>query len=317
MFLSNYNNNTLLIFIILFIIWLVLLFLIYKQNKKLISTILLFLSLFFVIINIFEIKWWYDTKIEKIKWWKIVFVLDVSKSMDTIDVKKDYAQVSRLTLSKWIIENFIIKNINDYWLLLFAWDSLETIPFTNDIWIFTTILNWVTTDSVFVKWTNLNKVFENLNTFFTPENDIWLVVLLTDWWEEQLSIDNKLLDNLQSKWIEFLIIWVWTTWWSRIPIWFDYNWTQLYKTYKWLELVSKLNKNELKRISNKYNFSYVDISDFSNYSNIESLINEYLKKVEISKNISYRVDYTRFFIMFSFIFFILFLLSDNFLWRRK
>lgn len=318
MIFSNINNLTLTIFILILFLWAYFLYRIYKKNNNKISNFLLFFSLFFILINIFEIKWWLKSKVENIEWWKIVFVLDISKSMNSIDWINNNVSISRLELWKKIVDSYISENLNNnYWLIIFAWESLEVIPFTNDFSIFKTILYSINNTSISKNWTNLNTVFDSLNNFFIGDKEWWLVVILTDWWDEKIDISNEKLKKIIDKWVKISIVWIGSENWAKIPIWNDLSWKIIYKTFKWQDVVTKLNKQELESVSNEHHFEYTDISNFDNFSKINEFITKNINLLSMKKNIDYRTDYTRLFILISFIFFILFLIFDNFIWIKK
>jgi len=279
--------------------------------------IFLFFSFFFLIINLFEIKWWYNTKLENIKWWKIVFVLDVSKSMNVLDIWGDNIKISRLNTSKWLIEEFIKNTDNTYWLIVFAWEALEMLPFTSDIWIFKTVLYWLSNNNISKYWTNLNSVFESLLSYFSSNNDWWLAVIFTDGWDEYIDTSSDLIESLNNKWVKIVLIWVWTKQWWKIPVWKDFFGKNIYKIYNNKIVISKLNNKELTNISTKYNIDYINISNKNDIKKVNDIITKNINKVNMEKNINFRVDYTRLFIFISFLFFLTYLITVNISWRKK
>jgi Ca-activated chloride channel family protein len=313
----NLNFSTIIIFILLFIIWIVFLFLIYrKSNNKWI--ILLFLSFLFLIINIFEIKWWFNENIEKIEWWNIVFILDVSKSMNSLDIKNNNKYFSRLNTSKDLIKNYISKNSNNnYWLIIFAWEALEVLPFTSYFDIFNTILFWINNSNISKSWTNLNSVFDSLENYFVWNNIWWLAVIFTDGWDEKISINDEQLLSLKNKWVKIILVWVGSEKWAEIPIWKDLFWMDIYKLYNWEKVITKLNNNELNNISKNNNIDYIVLDNINDFDKINSYITKNINLIDIEKSINYRLDLTRIMILISFIFFILFLIFENIIWRKK
>jgi hypothetical protein len=168
----NFNYLTLFLFLVLLIIWSIILRLIYFKQKNKFSVIFLFISLIFLLINIFEIKWWYKNSIENVEWGKIVFVVDVSSSMDVQDIQDNRTFFSRLWASKEIIKKYIIKYINNnYGLMIFAWETMEVLPFTNDVDIYNTVLFWINNTNISKLWTNLDSVFSSLENYFVSEKD--------------------------------------------------------------------------------------------------------------------------------------------------
>lgn len=288
-----------------------------KQKNKL-SVLFLALSLFFILINIFDIYWWLKKWTENIEWWKVVFVLDVSTSMDVQDVKNNNNFISRLWASKDLIQSYISKYINNnYGLMIFAWETVEVLPFTNDADIFNTILFWVNNTNISKVWTNLDSVFSSLENYFVSENDWWLVVIFSDLWDEKITIDKNQLELLKSKWIKILLVWVGSENWWRIPIWKDFFWMDVYKVYNGREVVSKLNISGLKNISQKYNIDNIILNDMKDFDSISNYITKNISLIDIEKSIYNRLNLTHTFIFISFLFFILFLYTENLAWKRK
>lgn len=317
MIFSNLNYISFLIFLLILIFFIIELILIYKKNKN-ISILFLFFSILFLLVNIFQIKWWYNSYIKSINWSKLIFVLDVSKSMNVEDINYKNKKISRLNLSKKIIDSYIWNNINnEYWLIIFSQDAFELIPLTSDIHTYKTVLNTVSSNSILNSWTNINSVFESLNNYFISNMDWWSVVILTDWWDENINVNKNLIDNFKNKNINISVIWIWTKQWWYIPNLSNQSWKIEYKTYNWNLVLSKLNEDNLKNFCDINDFYYNYISNYDENDKIYDFINKNINLINIQKNIDYRTDYTRFFILFSFVFFVLFLLFDNFIWKRK
>jgi hypothetical protein len=318
MILWNFNPFSLFLFIILLLIWSILLRLIYFKQKNKISVIFLFISVIFLLINIFEIKWWYKNSTENIEWGKIVFVVDVSSSMDVQDIKDNRTFFSRLWSSKEVIKKYITKYINNnYGLMIFAWETMEVLPFTNDIDIYNTVLFWINNTNISKLWTNLDSVFSSLENYFVSEKEWWLVIIFSDLWEEEINIDKEQLNLLKNKWIKILLIWVGSDNWWKIPIWKDFFWENVYKVYNWQEIISKLNTSELKRISNQYNLDYIIFDNMNNFDDISDYITDNINLIDLENSTYNRNDLTRLFIFLSFMSFILFLYTENFIWKRK
>ena len=314
----NLNNLLVIVFVILLLSWWLLLWWIFKRDKKKINVILLFCSFFFILINIFEIKWSFINETETVDWWKIVFAIDVSKSMNTEDIKSSRWFNSRLDSVKELINSYITDyRNNEYWLIVFAWEALEVLPFTSDIWTYKTVLYWINNWNVSKYWTNLNSVFESLNNYF-PENGEWgLAVIFTDWWDEEIDISKDLINSLIDKWVKLVLVWTATESWWNIPIWTDFFWRKIYKKYNWEYVVSKLNKRILKSLRSKWDIGYTEVSNNDSIEKTINYISDNINLVNLEKNINYRFDFTRVFIFISFCFFVLYLFISNFSWRKK
>ena len=313
----NFNTLSLIVFSSLFLIWWIFLFRLIIKWKKL-SILFLLLSFLLVILNIFEIKWWFNENIEKIEWWNIVFVLDISKSMNSLDIRNDSMISSRLDISKNLIYDFISKSIyNNYGLIIFAWESLEVLPFTSDIDVFSTILFWVNSSNISKFWTDLNSVFYSLENYFIWNDFWWLAVIFTDWWDDVININKQQLLSLKNKWIKIILVWVGSNKWIWIPVWKDFFWRDIYKTYNWKKVITKLNYDELNKVSDINNIDYIVLDDVADFNKINSYITKNINLIDLEKSMIYRYDLTRIMILISLLFFILFIIFENFSWRKK
>jgi len=318
MILQNLNYITIIVFIILLFLWGAILWWLYKRNNNKISIIFLLLSFLFLIINIFDIRWWFKDEFKEVKWWNVVFVMDVSKSMYAKDIRHEDIFSSRLNWTKDFIKNYISNYTNNkYGLMIFAWDAAEILPFTDDISIFNTVLYSLDDKNIWKTWTDFNSVFLSLTNYFSEDKDWWLVVILSDLWDEKIDYNKKLIEDFKSRNINFVIIWVGTTKWARIPVWKDFFWWDLYKKYNWKEVITKLNDTELKRMWTDLGIDYIHLNNYSNFDNIISNINKSVNLLDIEKSLNSRITYTREFIFISFIFFILYFISDSVLWQRR
>ncbi len=286
----------------------------FENNKKsFFAEIFLSISLIILLFSIFGIKYSSDKIVNNTEGLDIVFVLDVSKSMNTTDI--DWK--TRLNLAKKMIANYIWNNLNNrYWLIIFAWDAVSSSPLTTDYSTFITFLESI-------DYRNLNKQGSNFSKwillaskrFAKDENNSKVVILISDWADSDSQIDYKKIKKIakDSK-INFFTIWIWTEAWWKIFEWFDVWWEKVFKTYKWKYVITKLNKKNLKNISNSLWWKYFMAE---NKNSLERL-NIYLQDLEkniISKWIwNNKKDFSRIFAIISFIFFLLYL---GFSWRVR
>lgn len=184
----------------------------------------------------------------------IVFLLDVSKSMDVKDVS--YDTISRLEYAKKFISNFVWANGgNNYSMYIFAWKTENISPLTNDSNWFLTNISSLTTNSITVWWTDIwGAINEIINDY---SNDNWMknIVIISDGWDEweNTNFSNITIPNN----FKAFSIWVWSIEWWYIPDWVSIWWNQSYKSYNWELIVSKLNEDSLKQIAKKWNWTYV------------------------------------------------------------
>jgi len=312
MIFTNINILTKLLFLIIIIIISYYIFYSFKKQNKILPSIFLSISILLIGINIFQIKWNIKNDLDQKHFGsKILFALDISKSMRALDYKDWEFFVSRLNMSKNIIYN-LLKKQDEYWLIIFSWESLEILPFSQDIWLFKTIVSWVDDKNVSKYWTNLWELFLSINDFFTEENKWWIVVVFTDWWDGGESLDTNLINNFKKKNIKIIFVWIWSKKWSYIPNWKDFFWNIIYKTYRWEKVITKLNEKKLKNISDKYNFDYFEFNNIGNIDDLSDFISKRLELVWIKNDdFTNAYDFTRLISFLSFVFFILYLIFNT------
>lgn len=290
-----YNLNILVI--ILIIIFLIIgVFFIFKKNIKFLKIILFLISFLFLILWIN----WFNNLENK----KILFVFDTSESMKVEDISEWNIYISRLELVKNTINKYIDYNKNnEFWLVLFSWDAVEVLPFISDKSFFTKTINSVNTDYISKKWSDLMRVFDLIPDYFWDENKTWEVFIFTDGWED---LDYSKLEKYNNKNIKTTVFWVWTSKWWEIPNWKDFLWRQKYLTYNWEKVISKLN-SDLEKIWNLSNINYKNLDS-------ENVLYNYFSYI---KNNLFFSNLKDLFILFSFLFFILFIFIDKFLWTKE
>lgn len=87
-------------------------------------------------------------KENRLKEWNIIFLLDISNSMNVKDVFYGGHLLSRLDLAKKIIENNVAEIDKNFWLILFSNKFDYFIPSTKDKESFKTYLNTVNTNTL-------------------------------------------------------------------------------------------------------------------------------------------------------------------------
>jgi len=316
MYLENLNFLQFFIFVFFVIILITYIYYWYKKQKNILSLSFLIISTLFILVNIFWIKTSFNISKQTKIWWKILFVMDVSKSMNTIDINDKNKLISRLDFTKNIIKNYVsFNNKNKYWLSIFAWESIELLPFTSNYWMFLKLLNWVNNDNISKNWSELVWVFESVLDYFWSE-DNWTVVIFTDWWDDKIEVLKDTVNKINSKKINVFLVWVWSLKWNYIPEGYDVWWDLVYKRYNWKKILSKLNNSNLKKISNKFGFDYYKIDDKKKLAKLEKEISLTIEKNTIINDSNNRVYLTRFLVFLSFIFFILFLIFDKLVWKK-
>lgn len=316
---TNINIISTLIFTLVIIIVLYIFLLSYKKQvllnlnfKKLsvskyffIKYLFLLLSFFILLISIFWPKW--DISIiDKNEWIEIVFVLDVSKSMNVADISNDDTY-TRLDFAKESIWNFVTNNKNNkYSLVIFSWDAVSSLPLTNDINIFLSVLNNVDYRNLISQWTNFTKAFElAFNRLSYSTNNSSAIILISDWWEKE---DLWNLENLwNNKKVEVYVAWIWTEKWWKIITWIDVFGRLNYQKYLWEFVLSSLNSSNLEYISNFFSWKYIRLDSYEDINKFSSYMKNIEKKI-IENNLSFKSDLSRELTKISFILFIWFLI---------
>ncbi len=317
---TNINFLSVLIFIIL--LWIII-FLAYKKyyaqinfNKryKLLSSknnfyikyIFLIFSLIILLTGIFGIKYLGDNIQGENKWIDVMFVLDVSKSMNVADISDSNYSYTRLDVVKKSIWDYVVNNdFNRYWLVIFAWDAISTIPLTTDSDLFLTMLSGVDYRNLTVQGSNFGKALDLwINRFVWDWSRSKALVFISDWWDDwdEVNISSNISDD-----IAYFVVWIWTKKWWKIIKATDAFWRPIYQKYKWNYVISKLNLDNLRDISSSLNSDLYELKKVWDLSKINSWL-EKLEKKAITKNSKESLNsFSRVLAIFSFMFFIMFL----------
>lgn len=337
MYFSNLNIFWVSIFLLLFLIVIYFFYVNYKKQliinntfKKLskfkyfyIKNIFLLLSFFTILLSIFWIRYWTEKSTNSTYWIDIVFVLDVSKSMNVADIKDENSYITRLAFAKNSIKDYVLNNINNrYWLVIFSWDAVSSVPLTTDKDIFLDILDSVDYRNILIWWSNFSKAIELwINRLLFSDDSSKALIFLSDWWENW-DIDNKQLKNLNSnKNIVYLFAWIWTESWWKIIIWKDVYGRYSYQKYNGDYVVSKLNEDNLKNIANIFDWKYIKFEQKSDINKFKNNLLEIENKIIETNFIWTRLDFSRYLSIISFVFFniylFLYLFEDKFYFFNK
>ena len=316
------NFQTLIIFLFLLWFFSVLIYFYFKKikntkilifkNRTFVKEYFLIISFVLVLFTIFSPKYWELKSSWESKWIDVVFALDVSKSMNVADIKDSHYNYTRLDIIKQAISRFVVKHIeNRYWLVVFAWDAVSSVPLTLDHDVFLTILKWVDYRNVFKQGTDIKQALKlALNRFNYNDNRSKAIVLITDWADKDYIVDTNYLKSLKRKYknVKFFVVWVWTDKWWMIIKWRDPFWDIVYQKYKWRYVISKINRTNLRLIAWALDAPYIEINNVNDLLKLNKYFSSLQKKVlEYSSNWE-KNNLIRFFIILSFIFFNLYLL---------
>lgn len=296
----------------------------FNQNYLLISSskyfylkyIFLILSFLIIWFSLFEPLFWQKKITLEAKWIDILFTLDVSKSMNVADISDWKRSFTRLNSAKNSIANFVNNHKEDrFWLVIFAGDSISTIPLTTDHNIFLTFLKWVDYRNLTKQWTDFKKAISmSADRFLKDSKRSKVVVLISDWGDRDEDLDLDYIKQIkkQKEWIAFSIVWIWTNKWWKIITWEDFFWRISYQIYNWDYVISKLNSWTLEDLATSLDWKYFKINDKKDLLKLNSEI-ENLKKETIWKDEFWeKNNIWRFLSFISFFFFALFLLFYSF-----
>ena len=323
MIFENLNTLSFLMFLLLNVFFVVLFFLFYKKREKLkskyvllfnqnknfyIKYIFLFFSFFVLSLSLFEIK--VETEIMKTySNVDLVFTLDVSQSMNSLDYKKDSNQISRLDHSKEFIKKYIRENPeNRYSLVIFAWDAISVVPLSENHSHLLWSLVSIDYKKVLKQWSDLQKAINSsLDRLYSsnPDNKK-IMILLSDGGDKTSTKINEFDEgNLSS-----FVVWVWKKTLSKIPIGINAFWKIIYKRYNWKYVETNLNEKSLKDIASEINWIYSSINNFEHknsfsFNDISSSSWEYENK-----------DFSRILSIIWFLFFLIYLIFPFNKWKK-
>ncbi len=273
-----------------------------------IKYIFLLLSFIILLFSIFWIKYQLNEENNVEKWIDMMFILDVSKSMNVYDINN----YSRLDIAKQSIYNYVINNnSNRYWLVIFAWDAISTIPLTDDHSIFLTFLEGVDYRNLLVQWSDFNKALTLWIERFNYEKDrSKAIVFISDGWDLEDKIVYSDINDIVKKWewISYFIAWIWSEEWWKIITWTDLFGRYTYQEFNWKIVISKLNEKNLENIASATKWKYLKISDIKDLEKLDKYIKN-LEKKALKTNIYWNKNsINRVLSIYSFIFFLIFLI---------
>ena len=336
---TNLNFISVLIFFLL--IWIIFLlfrknFSIQKQINKIFSKLwtwsffyiknfILFLSILIIFFWIFWVKYWDKIIKNESKWVDVMFVVDVSKSMNVADIDDWNYSYTRLDLVKKSISNFVANHLEDrFWLVIFAWDAVANVPLTTDHDVFLSFLDWVDYRNLVKQWSDFEKAVQLwVERFKSSSKDrSKVMIFVSDWWDEEDNPDYSSIKEIWEwvKWIKFFVAWIWTDKWWKIITWQDFFWRISYQKYKWQYVISAINESNLKNISSALWWEYLKIEDFWDLKKFNKEIWKLEKKV-LKQNVNWeKADFWRNLAFISFFFFAIYLILYFFeerIFRKK
>lgn len=259
--------------------------------------------LFLFVLLILNPSFWISEQDKKNISYEIVFWIDNSLSM----LAKDWEEENRFQRAKNKISE-IINSINwEFWLLEFSWESFISIPFTTDKTTFFTILEKTEINQNWKSWTNFKSIKKNISRIFNLKEDKDKILILLSDWENQVEWN---FEDLKKNKIYIVTIWFWDENWSKISLWKDEFWNEIFKKYNWEEVFSKLDEEFLEKISEKTWWKYFFEKE-NNSEILEFIRKNFEKKIILEKEIEEK-KYFQFFAFLIFILIIVEIFLNNF-----
>lgn len=291
----------------------------FNKNFKLLSSsksfyikyIFLILSFFIILLSIFWIKAWDKVSKNANNWIDMTFVVDVSKSMNVADINDSEYAYTRLDVVKDAIAKYISSHTqNRYWLIIFAWDAISTVPLTTDLDLFLTFLDNVDYRNLTKQWSDFEKALSLwVDRFNYSEDRSKAMIFISDWWDPEDSINRDNIKNISKKVksINYFVAGVWTNKWWYIINGRDIFGRYDYQKFNWEYVVSKINKSNLKDIASALWWEYLEVNKVSDLSKLNKSIDK-LEKNVINTDVNWaKSDFWRVLAMISFVFFMVFL----------
>lgn len=223
-----------------------------------IKHIFLSLSIAFLILSLWSTLLTTDNNWKDSSWEKLVFVLDVSQSMNVADVENG----TRLKKAKNFIYEWLTKYEGyEFALTIFAGESQRVLPFTHDISLVATFVEWLDSSNIIEQWTDINAALETALLSFS-EDEVWgSIIILTDGSDDTIHISESIRKQIFQDEIQIFFVWIWSEKWAYIPSW---DFFEPYKIYEGQRVISRLNTLALESLAQELWWEYHEnISDIS------------------------------------------------------
>jgi Ca-activated chloride channel family protein len=231
-----------------------------KESKKYINnyifaSVISCLTLLFLFFILFEFRVFFaddNSNFDNSKN-EIVFLLDVSNSMNANDVAVSDTKISRLNAAKKCMNSILENTYNsNFGLVIFAGQAKTIIPISQDKIFAKQILETIETNFITNQGTNIElgidaaiQCFSNTSQSQTTQNKT--IILLSDFENHNGNIESAML-NLKAKNIVIEAIGFGTESGSKIPIGND----EFLKEFNGRDVITSLNIAILQEISKNY-----------------------------------------------------------------
>ncbi len=298
-YLNNFHFLTIALFIAILISWGIALWRFYKlrelsrkkypllfwNNRSLYSqNFFLYIALLFVSIGLFDIH--YHTRSSEtntINSIDLVFVLDVSKSMNSLDIMHWEEYVSRLNGAKTFIKNTISQYPEHrYGLVIFAGEAVSVSPLIDNNTSIIHILDSVNYQNISVQWSDFETAIQRwIMRFWHKDNNSdnskkQLMVLLSDGWDTPDTINYEQLRTLfETTNISTLVIWTWNTNLVPIPNGINNLWETIFHTHNGETVLTQRNDLILEKLADNIQWEYAQYSQIDTWNIIQKHFSKY------------------------------------------
>lgn len=245
----------------------------------------------------------YNTSID------VVFALDISNSMNSIDILP-----SRLEKSKKIIQNIISKlSINKVGLIVFAGQAHTLVPMTNDINAVKLYLDSINSNMIDYQGTNIkNALKEAIQLFHENKKSGKILILISDG-EDHVNKEHSIIKLANKNHMHIISIGVGTKKGSLIPFYYKNNSIKYLTDKKQNIVISKLEEEKLQNISKQTFGNYIN-SSMTSENQITQFINNNLILIHNNSMnaFAYKTNhhYFQWYILFALLIFIIIFLTN-------
>lgn len=236
----------------------------------------------------------------------IVFIIDVSKSMLALDVWEQ----SRLQIAKEFVLHYVHNHLaNNYWLNIFAWESIQLLPITEDENLFTTFLESIDEKSILEWWSSIIESLKLSLLRLKKSENGWAIIVLSDFETHASTFDKqeliKKIEEINTVFLEknikLIFIWVGSKLWNKIPEWYDLFWKNIYKKDKNnREIITKFDEDFFSAFS-------FDTYKINNSQDIWKIEIKNIPATNIDSENNKKMDISRYIMIVSFFFFLIYL----------
>lgn len=242
----------------------------------------------------------------------IMFLLDVSKSMDALDYREEKQSFSRLQVAKNTIETIVKKYPeNRYGLTIFSEDFSTVIPLTQDIPLFLWFLWWVDSASLLSGGNDILSALEEVIQRFESEKTSGGIVVLSDFEFPkftQSDVERYYQEgNFSASWdIKIFSVWIGSEIGNRIPIGSDWLFWVNYLRDDFQEVITRYDRESQLLFQQKTQSEFYFLKKYWEFWWLFSQLSK-IPKRDFSYEVWYNDSLGRWFVIFWYGLFLLYL----------